>query len=177
MATDDNSSAKKQQPTRLPSYDVVGLNHEDHGRHCVSHMCCGHHVEAGDILVCEWGADDFRGYIEPCVKVSKVADDGLICCHVGYLQKRLIAKSTSLNLDFNGLVLRVVDDLRLSESAAKRARSHRAGGMAYCHAIYDDPNLDGRALIEEGKPFVMSPKVVEDVEISDSTETDDTDDN
>jgi hypothetical protein len=85
------------------------------------------------------------GELESCVQVHKLAADGHICCHVGYLPRRLV-KASRDKVDgekdggkrYDGMWLKVIQDLRLSDNSAERSRSHRNYGIVYCHFAKDD---------------------------------------
>jgi hypothetical protein len=126
--------------------DVVGVDSGLNGRHCENHTVCGHFVKANDYLYCKWAVQKFDlGEIESCVQVHKLAADGHISCHVGYLPRRLVRASRDKadgekdgGKSYDGLWLKVAQDLRLSDNSAERARSHRNYGIVYCHVAKDD---------------------------------------
>jgi hypothetical protein len=126
--------------------DVVGVDSGSHGRHCENHTVCGHFVKANDYLCCKWAVQKFdSGELESCVQVHKLAADGHICCHVGYLPRRLVKASRDKDdgekdggKRYDGMWLKVIQDLRLSDNSAERSRSHRNFGIVYCHVAKDD---------------------------------------
>jgi hypothetical protein len=73
--------------------DVVGVDNGSHGRHCENHSICGHFVKADDFLYCKWAVQKFDDTPESCVQVYKLASDGHIGCHVGYLPRCIIKAS------------------------------------------------------------------------------------
>ena len=131
--------------------DVYGVDIGSNGRSCVSHDVCGHFVKEGDPLYCSWEVQEFDGETESVVQVHKLAGDGFVGCHIGYLPRRLIKASRSNHGDhkkdggrsYDGTWLNVVADLRLSKSAAERSRSQRNSGIVYCHIIQDNPRFVG----------------------------------
>jgi hypothetical protein len=138
--------------------DVVGVDNGSNGRNCEHHSVCGHFVMAGDFLFCKWAIQKFDDDTpESCVQVHKLADDGHVGCHVGYLPRRLI-RASRVSTDgkkkkdggkkYDGLWLKVINDLRLSDNVSERARSHRNYGMVYCHVV-DDEWLLGKNPFEE----------------------------
>lgn len=140
---------------RLTAYDVVGVDNEDNGRSCESHIACGKYVDVGDILLCEWSVQQFRDDTsEACVRVHRINSDGLVGCHVGYLPKRCL-KGADTGKHLGGMVLQVVEDLRLSENTAVCSRSHRNYGILYCHNVSDDPHYAGKDPLN-GDPFDMT---------------------
>jgi hypothetical protein len=127
--------------------DVVGVDNGSHGRHCENHEVCGHFVKANDYLYCKWAVQKFdSGELESCVQVYKLAADGHAGCHVGYLPRRLIKASRDKDdvrkkdggKRYNGVWLKVISDLRLSDNSAERSRSHRNFGIVYCHVVEYD---------------------------------------
>jgi hypothetical protein len=55
---------------------------------------CGHFVLVDDILYCKWAVqtcDDEPP--EACVQVYKLAHDGHVGCHIGYLPQRVVNAS------------------------------------------------------------------------------------
>jgi hypothetical protein len=48
-----NITLSKNTIDNLESIEIGGIDSKSHGRNCTSHMCCGHHVSVGDILVCK----------------------------------------------------------------------------------------------------------------------------
>jgi hypothetical protein len=84
---------------------------------------------------------------ESCIKVfKKLAMDGHVGCHVGYLPRRVI-KSLRSEDDHrkreggklhDGIWLKVVSDLQLSDNSAERSRSHHNFGILYCHVLKDE---------------------------------------
>jgi hypothetical protein len=127
--------------------DVVGVDNGSHGRHCENHAICGHFVKVDDYLFCKWAVQKFDlDAPESCVQVFKLAADGHIGCHVGYLPRRLIKasrdKSDARKKDggksFDGLWLKVICDLRISDNSSERSRSHRNFGIVYCHVVEED---------------------------------------
>ena len=140
-----NPSNTMQQSPTLDGYDVVGLDNDENGCSCTAHPICGHWVNVGDILVCKWDVDVFRKDQAPeaVVKVFKVSlDDGLVACHVGYLPKRLLKRDSGKR--FDGMVLEVIEDLRLSDSKLTRLRSHQNYGMVYCHDVSTHDSFIGK---------------------------------
>ena len=120
--------------------DVVGVDSESNGRHCTQHHVCGHFVKADDILYCKWAVQKFDlATPESCVQVFKLAADGLVGCHVGFLPRRVIKSSKNEQGEkdggksYDGMWLEVITDLRLSGSPAERSRSTRNLGIVYCH--------------------------------------------
>jgi hypothetical protein len=126
--------------------DVVGVDSGSHGCHCENHTVCGHFVKANDYLYCKWAVQKFdSGELESCVQVHKLAADGHICCHVGYLPRHLVKASRDKGdgqkdggKRYDGMWLKVIQDLHLSDNSAERARSHRNFGIVYCHVAKDD---------------------------------------
>jgi hypothetical protein len=56
----------------------------------------GHFVVKDDILYCKWVVQKFDSDIpEACVQVFKLAPDGHVGCHVGYLSRHVIKASRS----------------------------------------------------------------------------------
>lgn len=129
--------------------DVVGVENGSDGRSCVQHSVCGHFVTKDDMLYCKWAIQTFEGEAETCVQVFKLAADGQIGCHVGYLPRRLVKASRDEDgkkdggKSYDGTWLKVVADLRLSDNSSERARSHRNCGIVYCH-VSNDPLFIGK---------------------------------
>lgn len=126
--------------------DVVGVDNGSHGRSCTQHSICGHFVVVDDKLYCKWAVQSFNDEIdapEACVQVYKLAVDGNIGCHVGYLPRRLVKASRNKKGErdggksYEGTWLKVVKDLRLSENSSERSRSYRNCGILYCHVAND----------------------------------------
>jgi hypothetical protein len=124
----------------LTAVDVVGLQSETHGRLCNNHLCCGHHVGVNDKLVCLWQVQQIyerpNAQLEEVIQVHKIGRDGLVTCHVGYLPKQLFCTHGSHR--FDRMFLKVKHDLRCSNNAHERQRSHRNHGLVLCHIIKDD---------------------------------------
>jgi hypothetical protein len=144
--------------------DVIGVDNGSHGRNCERHDVCGHFVKGDDYLFCKWAVQKFDSDLaESCVQVFKLAADGHAGCHVGYLPRRLVKASRNKDNNqkdggksYDGVWLKVVADLRLSDNSAERSRSHRNFGMVYCHITNDDWLL--------GKdPFEVKIKIPEEV--------------
>lgn len=152
------SDTKGKESTSLPSlltYDVVGVDNEDNGRSCESHIACGKYVDVGDVLLCRWNVQQFVGDIpEAVVKVFRINNDGLPGCHIGYLPKRHLKLGDSGKY-LNGTVLKVIEDLRLSENRSARSRSHRNYGILYCRNVSDDPHFANKDPFN-GDAFDMS---------------------
>jgi hypothetical protein len=126
--------------------DVVGVDHGSNGRHCEQHEICGHFVAKNDKLYCKWAIQKFDSdEPESCVQVFKLASDGHIGCHIGYLPWRLVKGSRDKatrekdgGKSFDGTWLNVVNDLRLSDNTAERSRSHRNYGILHCHVSNEE---------------------------------------
>lgn len=126
--------------------DVVGVDNGSHGRSCTQHPVCGHFVVVDDKLYCKWAVQCFdeEGDVpEACVQVHKLALDGYVGCHVGYLPRRLIKASRNQNGEkdggksYEGLWLTVSKDLRTSDNSSERSRSYRNCGILHCHVAND----------------------------------------
>jgi hypothetical protein len=119
--------------------NVVGVDNGSHGCHCEHHGTCGHFVKAEDFLFCKWAVQKFDDAPESCVKVFKLAADGHAGCHVGYLPRCLVKSSKNNNSTkdggkgYDGVWLKVVQNLCLSDNSAEHSRSHQNFGIAYCH--------------------------------------------
>jgi hypothetical protein len=159
--------------------DVVGLDNGSNGRSCVQHSVCGSFVLVDDILYCKWAVQAFDedGDIpEACVQVYKLACDGHVGCHVGYLPRRVVKASREKDgvkdggKSMDGLWLKVVKDLRMSENSSERSRSYRNCGIVYCH-VANDEWLVGMNPFE--KPIKL-PRKNEDDDNSDGKDDDDT---
>ena len=136
---------KETALANLNTIDVIGVNCDSHGRSCFLHSIgCGSAVKAGDKLVCRWAVQEIEpGCPEEVVKVYKLSyDDGLVGCHIGYLQKRLFVLNQPQWFDL--MMLKVAKDLRGSESSHERARSHRWHGLLTCAVIKGNLNYNGR---------------------------------
>jgi hypothetical protein len=113
--------------SHLQGVDIVGVDNGSHGRSCTQHTVRGHFVAKDDILYCNWAVQKFDLDIpESCVQVFKLAMDGHVGCHVGYLPRWVIKSSRSeddrrkrdgVKL-YDGTWLKVVSDLRLSNNSA-----------------------------------------------------------
>jgi len=136
------------------SVDVIGVDVGDSGRSCTTHMACGHYVQVSNILIAKWCVQDFGNGLEQCYQVWKIGQDGLPTCHVGYLPKRLFSKKPDKY--FDGIVLRVAEDLRVSENSAERQRSHRNHGLVYCIVENNNPCYAAGIRVFEGEAFDMS---------------------
>lgn len=132
---DDNNQA-------LVGVDVVGLASDSDGRSCNLHTFCGHYVGLHDVLICKWSVQTFKDEPEVCVRVFLINRDGLPACHVGYLPKRLLKKNEGR--EYDKMVLQVTDDLRLSDNASERSRSHRNVGMVHCTNVSNHPDFEGK---------------------------------
>jgi hypothetical protein len=84
-------------------------------------------VKAEDFLFCKWVVQKFDNLSESCVKVFKLAADGHAGCHVGYNPRHLVkfSKNKDSTKDggkgYDGVWLKVVQDLRLSNNSAERS--------------------------------------------------------
>jgi hypothetical protein len=120
------------------------VDNGSHGCHCEHHGICGHFVKAEDFLFCKWAVQKFDDAPESCIKVFKLATDGHAGCHVGYLPRCLIKSSKNKDgtkdegKGYDGVWLKVVQNLRLSDNSAERSRSHQNFGIAYCHVVHDE---------------------------------------
>lgn len=131
--------------------EVVGVDNNSDGRSCSLHKVCGHFVTVGDKLFCRWQVQQFHDRDEPeaCVQVFKMAADGGVGCHVGYLPLRLVMTSRDsdgiedLGMSYNGKWMTVVHDLRISDNTAERSRSKHNYGIVLCQQILDDPRFVG----------------------------------
>jgi hypothetical protein len=90
--------------------------------------------------------------LEAVVQVHKVGFDGLLCCHVGYVPRRLFPRYQPKL--FNGMVLRVVDDLRVSNNTHERARSYHFHGIVKCEVV-NETRYCGESIIN-GLPCDVS---------------------
>jgi hypothetical protein len=138
--------------------DVVGVDSGTHGRSCENHDVCGHFVVKDDLLYCNWAVQKIASDVpEACVQVFKLAPDGHVGCHVGYLPRRVVkssrckddSKKKDQGRSFNGTWLKVVSDLRLSDNSAERSRSHRNFGIVYCHEVTEEDYLKGKNPFED----------------------------
>lgn len=129
-------------------FDVVGIENGSNGRNCEQHLICGQFISKSDFLYCKWAVQKIDGEDEAVVKVFKLASDGHVGCHVGYLPRRLIKASRDesgkkdAGQKYDGIWLKIVSDLRLSNNSSERARSHRNMGMLHCH-VCNEPFLVG----------------------------------
>jgi hypothetical protein len=130
-------------------FDVVGVDSGSHGRSCTQHSVCGHFVVVNDKLYCKWAVQSFDDTPESCVQVYKLAADGHVGCHVGYLPRRLVKSSTDKNGEkdggksYEGMWLKVIKDLRTSDNSSERSRSYRNCGIIHCY-VANDPFLVGK---------------------------------
>ena len=160
--------------------DVVGVENGSNGRNCTDHVVCGHFVQEGDKLYCKWAVQEVEeGEKETCVQVYRLAGDGFVGCHIGYLPRRIIKSSVSPKGDnkkdggqsYDGMWLNVATDLRLSASTAERSRSQRNCGILHCHIIKDNPRFVGV------NPFETAVKPAKGRDADDSDSSDDASDN
>jgi hypothetical protein len=107
-----------------------------------------------DKLVCQYVVLPIgpNSSLEEVVQVHKVGYDGLICCHVGFAPRRLFPRFPPKL--FEGMVLRVVEDLRVSRNTHERARSHHFHGIVKCEVVNDD-RYSGRDILD-GEPCDVS---------------------
>jgi hypothetical protein len=95
-----------------------------------------------DKLYCRWAVQlfDEKKTPESCIQVYKLARDGHVGCHVGYLPRRLVMSSRDKDggRSYDGLWLTVKKDLRESENSAEHARSYCNHGIVYCHVAKDE---------------------------------------
>jgi hypothetical protein len=142
-STRTNIASSTNSIDSLESIEIVGIDSETHGRNCTSHMCCGHHVKVGDILVCTWQVQMISSeYPEEVVKILKIGSDGFPSCHVGYIPRRLFRKFDPKT--FEKMFLKVEEDYRLSDNSHERHRSHHYHGMARCLVIHNNSRFNSR---------------------------------
>jgi hypothetical protein len=142
-STGTNIASSNNSIDSLESIEIVGIDSETHGRNCTSHMCCGHHVKVGDILVCTWQVQMISSeYPEEVVKILKIGTDGFPSCHVGYIPRRLFRKFDPKT--FEKMFLKVEEDYRLSDNSHERHRSHHYHGMARCLVIHNNSRFNSR---------------------------------
>ena len=65
-------------------------------------------------MILEWSVQKIKRNtkfrIEEVIKAWKIADDGMLCCHVGYVAVSMLSNYNPTN--FDGIFLRVKRDLR-----------------------------------------------------------------
>jgi hypothetical protein len=122
--------------------DVVGLDNGSHGRNCTQHPICGQFVVETDKLYSRWAVQLFaeKKTPESCIQVYKLARDGHVGCHVGYLPRHLVMSSRDKDggRSYDGLWLTVKKDLPESENLAECACSYHNHGIVYCHVAKDE---------------------------------------
>jgi len=92
----------------IQAMDVIGVDNGDNGQSCRQHPVCGNFVIPGDKLYCKWAIQNFdAGINEACVQVHRVAKDGVVKCHVGFLSHCLFARNRDHGRLFESTWLRV----------------------------------------------------------------------
>ena len=133
--------------------DIVGLSSNTNGRSCTAHSCCGDIVFVNSKLLLEWSVQEIKrntkARIEEVIKAWKIADDGMPCCHVGYVSVSMLSNYNPTS--FEGLFLRVKRDLRISDNSHERQRSRFYNGIVECEVIKNNPRYNGHC------PFKQDP--------------------
>lgn len=171
LATTETINSEEVTPlSEVISVDVVGVDMGDNGRSCANHNVCGHFVGPKDILVTKWAIMKFGEAREECYPVWKISrDDGLPQCLVGFLPRRVFVKKPLKYFDH--VVLRVVEDLRVSENKTERARSHRNYGVLYCKIIHEDERYIGKRVFD-GESFDMTQEEERNLSATDEEDSD-----
>ena len=119
------------------------------GRSCTTHDVCGCDVKVNDKLLCEWGIQVIKQgskhRIEEVINVHRIGINGLKSCQIGFLPVVLLAQHSPTR--FNGLVLRIKNDLRISLNSHERARSKYFSGVLNCEIVRDNPKYNGQCIL------------------------------
>jgi hypothetical protein len=59
--------------------ELVGLKGTSNGRSCVSHDCCGKHVNLDDLVRFRFSVADIDGKIEEAIQVVRIRDGTELC--------------------------------------------------------------------------------------------------
>jgi hypothetical protein len=117
--------------------EVCGVDFSDNGRSCDAHVCCGNHMNHGDIIYLQRAVqtnDD--SVVEDVVKAFKVERrSGLSTCHIGYLPTRFLALH-DIGI-FDGVYLYVDKDYGIANSCIDTHKSYQMGGLLWSQIIID----------------------------------------
>ena len=85
--------------------EIVGLYATNNGRTCVTHACCGEHLQPGDLIRFKFTVVDVDGSLEEAVKAVCVRD-GTEMFTVGFLPRHIV---TSHKDNFFGLFAQIIE--------------------------------------------------------------------
>lgn len=118
--------------------ELIGLRASTNGRSCESHVCCGEHLSADDLIRFKFCVLEFEYGIEEAVKAVRIRD-GTESCVVGFLPRNIVASSKNKFLD---KFAQVIELYEYSENRTKRRKSHKNLGIASFRLLDDIPTLE-----------------------------------
>ena len=96
--------------------EIVGLKDTSNGRSCVSHDCCGEHVNLDDLVRFRLSIVDIDGKIEEAIQVVRIRD-GTESCTIGFLPRNIVKSGKD---KFIGKFAQIIELYEYSESEVKR---------------------------------------------------------
>jgi hypothetical protein len=118
--------------------EIVGLKGTSNGRSCVSHDCCGEHVNLDDLVRFRLSIADIDGKIEEAIQVVRIRD-GTESCTIGFLPRNIVKSGKD---KFIGKFAQIIELYEDSESEVKRRKSHRNKGVASFRLLEDIPQQE-----------------------------------
>ena len=118
--------------------EIVGLKGTSNGRSCVSHDCCGEHVNLDDLVRFRLSVADVDGKIEEAIHVVRI-QDGTESCTIGFLPRNIVKSRKD---KFIGKFAQIIELYKYSESAVKHQKSHRNKGVASFCLLDDIPQQE-----------------------------------
>ena len=118
--------------------EIVGLKGTSNGRSCVSHDCCGAHVNLDDLIWFRLSVADVNGKIEEAIQVIRI-QDGTESCTIGFLPRNIVKSGKE---KFIGKFAQIIELYEDSESKVKRQKSHRNKGVALFCLLDDIPQQE-----------------------------------
>jgi hypothetical protein len=147
-ASDQSSILESASPQLADSFsefgmttkdgEIVGLKASNNGRSCVSHDCCGIHLNLDDLVRFRFTIIEREGRTEQAVKAVQIRD-GTETCTVGFLPTNIVQVHGDKYIDKFAQIIELYD---CSESEVKKRKSQRNCGIASFRLLDDIPKQE-----------------------------------
>ena len=111
---------------------IVGWKGTSNWRSCVSHDCCGAHVNLDDLIRFRLSVADVDGRIEEAIQVLRI--DGTESCTISFLQRNIVKSGKEKLI---GKFAQIIELYEVSESEVKRRKINRNKGVASFRLLDD----------------------------------------
>jgi hypothetical protein len=116
--------------------EIYGVLNGTNGRSCVTHLICGEHLNAGDLIrFRSMVVDDVDGAPESAIAAVRILD-GTETCIVGFLPRSIVNRRGA---DFIGEFAQIIELYAHSENPVLRRKSHQNFGVASFRMLQDIP--------------------------------------